>query len=111
VQFEVIMLDPYIRTSLTPKDLESATRYSATLKLPDVYGVFTFKVNYRRPGVTYVEHRDVLPLRPYRHNEYDRFLVVAYPYYAASFSMMGGFLLFSLVWLYHKDQPTNKKTN
>jgi oligosaccharyltransferase complex subunit beta len=103
IQLEVIMLDPYIRTTL--KDETPAVthhhygRFISHVKLPDVYGVFTFKVNYKRPGWTYLLAEDVVAIRPFRHNEYPRFLSAAYPYYASVGSMVLGFLVFSVVWL------------
>ncbi|KAL1931449.1 hypothetical protein VTP01DRAFT_9591 [Rhizomucor pusillus] len=102
IQLEIIMLDPYIRTTL--KQLPTAPdhhygRFVAHVKLPDVYGVFTFKVNYKRPGLTYLLAEDVVAIRPFRHNEYPRFLTAAYPYYASVGSMIVGFLVFSAVWL------------
>ncbi|ORX58800.1 Dolichyl-diphosphooligosaccharide-protein glycosyltransferase 48kDa subunit [Hesseltinella vesiculosa] len=102
IQLEVIMLDPYIRTTLkdvTPASQDHFGRFAANVKLPDVYGVFTFKVNYKRPGWTYLLAEDVVAIRPFRHNEYPRFLSAAYPYYASVGSMIAGFLVFSLVWL------------
>lgn len=102
IQLEIIMLDPYIRTTL--KQLPTAPdhhygRFVAHVKLPDVYGVFTFKVNYKRAGLTYLLAEDVVAIRPFRHNEYPRFLTAAYPYYASVGSMIVGFLVFSAVWL------------
>ncbi|KAI8071712.1 Dolichyl-diphosphooligosaccharide--protein glycosyltransferase subunit WBP1 [Gongronella butleri] len=103
VQLEVIMLDPYIRTTLdditSPHTHHHFGRFTKHLRLPDVYGVFTFKVNYKRSGWTYLLAEDVVAIRPFRHNEYPRFLTAAYPYYTSVGSMFAGFLVFSLVWL------------
>lgn len=103
IQLELIMLDPYIRTTLkeesTKDDQHHYGRFVSHLKLPDVYGVFTFKVNYKRPGLTYLLAEDVVAIRPFRHNEYPRFLTAAYPYYLSVGSMILGFLVFSIVWL------------
>lgn len=101
VQLEVIMLDPYIRTTLkqVPTQGKSYGRFEANLRLPDVYGVFTFKVNYKRTGLTYILAEDQVSIRPFRHNEYPRFLTAAYPYYASTASMIVGFIVFSAVWL------------
>ena len=41
-------------------------------------------------------------VRPFRHNEFERFLTAAYPYYASVLSTMAAFFIFSLVFLYHK---------
>ncbi|KAI9255464.1 Dolichyl-diphosphooligosaccharide--protein glycosyltransferase subunit WBP1 [Sporodiniella umbellata] len=111
VQLEIIMLDPYIRTTL--KQVSSQTqsgKFEARIKLPDVYGIFTFKINYKRAGLTYLTVEDQVSIRPFRHNEYPRFLTAAYPYYAATGSMVVGFILFSAVWLatFGKDGKKTK---
>lgn len=95
------MLDPYIRTTLKQVPVQSGSfgRFEANIRLPDRYGVFTFKVNYKRSGLTYILAEDQVSIRPLRHNEYPRFLTAAYPYYASTGSMIVGFLVFSTVWL------------
>ena len=50
VQFEAIMLDPYVRKNMTA----IGTKLVASFKLPDQYGVFTFKVDYKRRGLSHV---------------------------------------------------------
>ncbi|KAG0169989.1 hypothetical protein DFQ28_002717 [Apophysomyces sp. BC1034] len=98
VQLEIIMLDPYIRTTLK-QDSSDGGRFRAELRLPDVYGVFTFRVNYKRAGLTYLSIDDTVAIRPFRHNEYPRYLTAAYPYYASVASMIVGFVTFSTIWL------------
>ncbi|ORY02320.1 Dolichyl-diphosphooligosaccharide-protein glycosyltransferase 48kDa subunit [Basidiobolus meristosporus CBS 931.73] len=114
VQFEAIMLDPYVRVTLnrTQSESPSSTKYVGHIALPDVYGVYTLRVNYKRAGLSYVLEKDVVPIRPYRHNEYPRFLTVAFPYYVSAGSMLVGFVVFSIVWLYNRDAGVpKKKTN
>nr|CAG8547931.1 1116_t:CDS:10 [Entrophospora candida] len=87
VQLELIMLDPYIRTNLTSSPIsigDKSRKYIAHVKLPDVYGVFTLKVNYKRPGYTYIVDSTTVAIRPFRHNEYPRFITAAYPYYTGA---------------------------
>lgn len=43
-----------------------------------------------------------VPVRPFKHNEYERFLVCAYPYYASALSMMAGFFVLGFYFLYTK---------
>jgi len=100
VQLEFRMLDPYVRVTLKG---DSNGKYSTVFKLPDVYGVFTFKVTYTRRGYGFLNSITRSPVRPFRHNEYERFIESAYPYYASSFSMMFGLFIFSLFFLYHKE--------
>jgi oligosaccharyltransferase complex subunit beta len=109
------MLDPYIRTNLTAAPTTSAKRAATTFvaefQLPDVFGVYTLMVRYQRPGYTWIEQRDVVPVRPYHHDEYPRFLSIAYPYYTGAASVMLGFLVFCAVWLYTPQQNTNAKSS
>jgi len=100
VQLEIIMLDPYVRVPLKSK---GDGNFSVEQRLPDVYGVFTFKVDYQRPGYTPLDAITRVPVRPFRHDQYERFIPAAYPYYAGAFSMLGGLFIFSIVFLYHKD--------
>ncbi|KAJ2750102.1 oligosaccharyl transferase glycoprotein complex, beta subunit, partial [Coemansia nantahalensis] len=93
VQFEAIMLDPYIRATLNLTAASgSAATYRGAIRLPDRYGTFTFRVNYRRTGFSNVDVKDTVAIWPLRHDEYPRFLSAAYPYYAGSFVMVIGFL-------------------
>ena len=42
-------------------------------------------------------------MRPYKHNEFERFLTAAYPYYAAAASTMTAFFVFSFLYLYQNS--------
>lgn len=104
IQMEAIMLDPYIRTTFKRLSSTSAsTQYRASYKLPDTYGVFTYKIDYRRYGYTYLEHAENVIVRPFHHNEYDRFLSIAWPYYVSSFSMMAGFWVVCWLFLFNRE--------
>lgn len=106
VQFEAVMLDPYIRKTMSVEgDL-----LVAKFKLPDHYGVYTFKVDYKRHGLTTVSNSETIQVRPYRHDQYPRFLVVARPYYANLFSLMAAFFAFTVVFLFHKSSVKKVKT-
>lgn len=41
-------------------------------------------------------------MRPFKHDEYERFIPQAYPYYAATASMMAGFLALGALLLWTK---------
>ncbi|KAJ2005746.1 oligosaccharyl transferase glycoprotein complex, beta subunit [Coemansia sp. RSA 2322] len=110
VQFEAIMLDPYIRATLNRTEhTESKTTatYRGDIKLPDRYGTFTFRVNYKRTGYSNVDVRDTVGIWPLRHDEYPRFLTAAYPYYTGSFVMAVGFLALCASWLWTAE-PKSK---
>jgi len=101
VQLEFTRLDPHIRATLKS---DGNGKFSSQFKVPDVYGVFTFKVEYNRKGYGYINAITRVPIRPFRHNQYERFLVAAYPYYASAFSMMVGVFVFSWFFLYTKQK-------
>jgi len=101
VQLEFIRLDPHVRTTLKSN---GNGKFSCEFKIPDVYGIFTFKVEYSRKGYGYLNQISRVDVRPFRHNQYERFLVAAYPYYASALSMMAGLFIFSWFFLYHKQK-------
>ena len=83
VQLEFVMLDAYVRVNLTS---DAAGRYSANFRAPDVPGVYHFRLHYRRPGYTVLHHTENVSVRPFRRDEFARFLPAAAPYYAAVFT-------------------------
>ncbi|XP_011025713.1 PREDICTED: dolichyl-diphosphooligosaccharide--protein glycosyltransferase 48 kDa subunit-like [Populus euphratica] len=99
VQVQFYMMSPYVLKTLSN---DKKGLYHTSFKVPDVYGVFQFKVEYNRLGYTSLLLSKQIPVRPFRHNEYERFITAAFPYYGASFTMMAGFFIFSFVYLYHK---------
>jgi len=107
IQMEFVRIDPFVRT---PLGLDRATNsYAVQFKLPDVYGVFHFKVNYARLGYTFLNSETQVSVRPLQHTQYERFIECAYPYYASAFSMMAGLFVFSLFFLYHKNEVKAKE--
>jgi len=99
VQLQFIMLDPYVLVNLKG---DKNGLYTTTFKLPDVYGIFTFAVEHHRLGYTNVDLRTVKSVRPFRHDEYPRFLSMAYPYYMSALSMLGGVLILAFFLIVSK---------
>ncbi|KAF6166591.1 hypothetical protein GIB67_005453 [Kingdonia uniflora] len=92
VQIQFYMMSPYVLKNLST---DNKGLYSTSFKVPDVYGVFQFKIEYQRLGYTSLSLSKQIPVRPFRHNEYERFIPTAFPYYGASFSTVyGGILRF-----------------
>ncbi|ORX48922.1 Dolichyl-diphosphooligosaccharide-protein glycosyltransferase 48kDa subunit [Piromyces finnis] len=112
IQLELIMLDPYIRTTLKQQPITNPTSstFSIDLIIPDHCGVFTFKVDYRRYGLSWILEKDVIAIHPLHYNEFPRFLGEGLPYYFGAFSMLGGFIIISILALYHEDD-TKKNTD
>lgn len=121
VQLELIMLDPYVRKTLEravfvdegrgEEDMvvESSV-FNTTLTLPDVYGVFKFTVNYRRPGLSNIHSVTTVGVHPFRHDQYPRFISQAKPYYAGAASMGVGLVAFTVVYLWGGLENAAKTT-
>lgn len=107
IQLEFVRIDPFVRTTLQRKPNGA---YEARFKIPDVYGVYQFKVDYDRVGYTRLYSTTQVSVRPLQHTQYERFIPSAYPYYVSAFSMMAGLFLFSFVFLHYKEEsPKSKK--
>lgn len=96
VQLEFVMLNPYVRKNLVP---DGNGKFTAVFKAPDVYGIYRFRIMYRRPGYTTLELSRQVSVRPFRHNEFERFIETAFPYYASTLSIVIGFFVFCVVFL------------
>lgn len=105
IQLEFVRIDPFVRINLK-RVSGSATEglYEARFKIPDVYGVFQFKINYQRKGYTFLTSATQVSVRPLQHTQYERFIPGAFPYYASAFSMMIGVFIFSCVFLHFKEK-------
>ena len=78
--------------------------YYVDFKAPTKWGVFKFLIDYKRIGYSYLDITTKVPLRPYKHNEYTRYLTRAYPYYISVFVTIIAFIIFSLVILFSKNK-------
>ena len=122
LQVSLVMLDPYITTNLTatlPRShvdtlssvaatTATSTRYSSTFKLPDKHGVYTFLVDWKRHGWSYIHTRDTAPVRPFNHDEHPRGLHSAWPYVAGASSTVAAFLLFAFLWVCSNESDKGK---
>jgi len=105
VQFEFVRIDPFVRQTMPHKDDGT---YVARFKVPDVYGVYKMEVDYKRDGLSYLFSSTQVSVRPLRHNEYERFIYSAYPYYLSAFLMIAYLYIFTFVYLYQKKNKKDK---
>ncbi|KAL1245231.1 Dolichyl-diphosphooligosaccharide--protein glycosyltransferasesubunit [Trichinella spiralis] len=84
MQMEFVRIDPFIRMTMKSK----AGKYKANFKVPDVYGVYKFLVDYSRIGWTHLRNVTQVSVRPFKHYQFERFVPSAYPYYISAFTMM-----------------------
>lgn len=101
MQMEFVMLDPYVRKTMTA---DSNGKFQAVFTAPDSYGIFKFRVLYRRAGYSVLHAETKVSLRPFKHDEYERFIFSAYPYYASAISATVAFFVFSVFFLYSSDK-------
>jgi len=105
VQLEFTRLDPHVRQALKH---DNKGHFSLKFTVPDVYGIFTFRVDYQRLGYTFIDLQVTTPVRPFGHDEYERFLPAAYPYYTGAFSMLAGLFVFAVFFLFTKESAKKK---
>jgi oligosaccharyltransferase complex subunit beta len=101
MQMEFVMLDPYVRKTMVADP--ASGRHVAEFIAPDSYGVFKFRVLYRREGYSVLHAETQVSIRPFKHNEYERFIYSAYPYYASALSATATFLVFSVLFIFMAD--------
>lgn len=103
MQLEFTMLSPFHRLNLQPiRRTDNSTLYGVSFTVPDQHGIFSFRVNYKRPFLTNVEEKHEITIRHFAHNEYPRSwkISAAWPWISGLYSVIGGFLAFVVVWLY-----------
>jgi len=98
------MLDPYHRLHLTPTKASSTntTSFTATFRIPDQHGIFNFRVNYKRPFLTYIDEKDTVTVRHFAHDEWPRSWAIsgAWVWIVGVWGTVVGWALFVGVWLY-----------
>ncbi|CAG8212024.1 unnamed protein product [Penicillium salamii] len=103
LQLEFTMLSPFHRLPLKPIGrTETSTVFSAQFVTPDQHGIFSFRVNYKRPFFTAIEEKHEVTVRHFAHDEYPRSWVITggWVWIAGLWAVIGGFLAFVVVWLY-----------
>ena len=100
----IYRIDPFVRQTM----INNNGKFTAKFTIPDIYGVFQFRVDYVRKGLTRLYSSTQFSVRPLRHDQYERFITSAYPYYASAFSMMFGVVIFSIVFLHFKEDTKSK---
>ncbi|KDB24914.1 hypothetical protein H109_03243 [Trichophyton interdigitale MR816] len=103
IQLEFTMLSPFHRLNLQPVDrTEHAAIYRTSFTLPDQHGIFSFRVNYKRPFITNIEEKHEVTVRHFAHDEWPRSWRISggWVWIAGLWSVIGGFLAFVMVWLY-----------
>ena len=127
VVFDMTMLHSFIRfpielkseatleakkTSVLADPSDRNANMPIQVTVPDTMGVYRVSLSTREAfssalgsGISFLSTQEAplnLPVRPYEHSEWARFLFVAYPYYLTMIITMGSFFVFSIAFLYTK---------
>lgn len=112
LQLEFTMLSPFHRLNLQSiQRTETSTIYSARFVIPDQHGIFSFRVNYKRPFFTNIEEKHEVTIRHYAHDEYPRSWKISggWVWIGGLWSVIAGFLAFVFVWLYAEPLAASSK--
>ena len=107
------MLSPFHRLPLHPTSTTStSTVFSTNFTVPDQHGIFTFRVNYKRPFLTTIDEKRSATVRHNAHDEWPRSWKITggWVWIAGLWSVIGGFLAFVALWLYC-EPPKQTKTS
>ncbi|QPG75472.1 hypothetical protein FOA43_002827 [Brettanomyces nanus] len=116
VQLEFSMLDPYYRLTLDFQEVREAAVYGTIFQIPDQHGMFTFRVDYKRPGLSFIDESTVVPVRHLANDEYPRSWEItnSWVYVTSFFAVVAAWLLFVFFYILSANKPVEsqeKKNN
>lgn len=65
---------------------------------------------YKKPGFTFLKESERVTVRPFKHDEYERFLFVAFPYFFGMIGTIVGTFIFLIVFIYSGFKESKQKT-
>lgn len=110
LQLEFTMLSPFHRLELAPvAKTANSTFFVKSFTTPDQHGIFSFRVNYRRPFLTNIEVKEEVTVRHFAHDEWPRSYAIsgAWTWISGIFVTIAGWVVFVALWLYSAP-PKNK---
>lgn len=120
LQLSFKMLDPYQRLNLQPLGPVSSEEdsseldtfaYYANFTIPDHHGMFTFELDYKRVGRSFLEDKRVVTVRHLANDEYKRSwdITNAWVYVASAGLVVLAWLLFVVNYIYVGSVDEEKK--
>lgn len=98
------MLDPWVISRLTHQ--KGTSTYSTEFITSPKEGIYQFKFLYEKPGFNFIAEKNRVTLRTKKHDEFERFLLAALPYYVGTFATIIGSLVFVLLFIYSRDKDS-----
>ncbi|RLV90755.1 Dolichyl-diphosphooligosaccharide--protein glycosyltransferase subunit WBP1 [Spathaspora sp. JA1] len=117
-QLSFKLLDPYQRLNLIsigPSDSEdgplTAQTYRVNFTVPDHHGMFTFELDYKRVGLSYLQDKRVVTVRHLANDEFKRSwdITNAWLYIASLVIVIGTWFLFVVSYIYVGNTNYQKK--
>lgn len=107
IQFELRQVDPYYRITMQEikedeaEDIDFTKYTTGPFKLPNRHGMFKFYLDYKRAGLSFIEHSDVKAIRHLANDEYSRSFEItnAWIYLASIFVVIISFISFIIIFL------------
>lgn len=115
LQLEFTMLSPFHRLDLVPvSQTPNSTTFSSTFMLPDQHGIFSFRVNYKRPFLTNIDVKREVTVRHFAHDEWPRSWQISagWVWIAGIWITIFGWVAFVGIWLWSEpeyEQSRGKK--
>ncbi|KAK4697943.1 oligosaccharyltransferase complex subunit beta, partial [Lecanoromycetidae sp. Uapishka_2] len=115
LQLEFTMLSPFHRLDLVPiSTTPNSTIFSSTFRLPDQHGIFSFRVNYKRPFLTNIDVKREVTVRHFAHDEWPRSWEISagWVWIAGIWVTIVGWIAFVGIWLWSEpayEQSKGKK--
>ncbi|KAJ4290550.1 oligosaccharyl transferase glycoprotein complex, beta subunit [Kalmusia sp. IMI 367209] len=109
VQLEFSMLSPFHRLNLTPlSQTANSTIFGVSFRTPDQHGIFSFRINYRRPFLTNLDEKRQVTVRHFAHDEWPRSWQIsgAWVWIGGIWVTVVGWVAFVALWLY--SAPTER---
>lgn len=110
VQLTFKMLDPYQRLNMTllgPGSSEENGEndlniFYVEFKLPDHHGMFTYELDYKREGLSFLEDKQIVTVRHLANDEFKRSWLItnAWMYITSAATVVGAWLLFVTLFLF-----------
>ena len=114
LQLSFKMLDPYQRLNMTllgpgsstPDGPEDMSIFYVQFTIPDHHGMFTFELDYKRPGLSFLNDKRIVAVRHLANDEYKRSWEItnAWMYVASAGFVVIAWLVFVTIFLFIGDE-------
>lgn len=118
IQLSFKMLDPYQRLNLTLVGSQASTEggaidtnvFSVNFTIPDHHGMFTYDLDYKREGLSFLSDKQIVAVRHLANDEYKRSwdITNAWVYVSSASVVVIAWLLFTANFLFLGEESTKK---